>query len=61
MDNTKPKRPLTNWTSFCAKYYADNKDKFVNYKSMLQSQELKDAYKKSKEQPSGGKIKSGKK
>ncbi len=60
MDNTKPKRPLTNWTSFCAKYYADNKSKFKNYKSMLQSQELKDAYRKSKE-PSGGKIKSSKK
>lgn len=63
MDSSKPKRKLTDWTSFCSKYYAENKGKFVNYKSMLQSQELKDAYKKSKsvDQPSGGKLKKAKK
>ena len=35
MDNTKPKRPLTNWTSFCAKYYSENKSKFKTQPGQL--------------------------
>ena len=61
MDTQKPKRALTSWTKFCSEYYKQNKDKFPNYRAMLQSQELKDAYKKSKEVPAGGKMKRMKK
>ena len=63
MDTQKPKRKMTDWAAFCSKYWSDNKAKFNNsYRDMLKSQELKDAYKKSKEAPvAGGKLKRGKK
>lgn len=59
MDATKPKRPMTEWTKFCKKYYDENKAKFNNsYRDMLKSPELKSAYAQSKAAPvpSGGKI-----